>query len=195
MARMLDKKAFFDFITDFRIFNLLEKPMLPKLVVEKVWKKPGQGVVKINFNTIANGRKMSFGLVARDHDGFVLGGQVGVKDKNVQAEWAELHVLEESISFARTKNWLMLEFESNCISLVNRLTRMKADFSTMGHRIQEILKLLDSFSNVSFVWALRCCNKTADYLCDWAIVNNCTKDFNMDYLLEIHDIILRDAIN
>lgn len=152
-------------------------------------------MVKINFNTIANGRKMSFGLVARDHDGFVLGSRASVKDKNVQAEWAELHVLEESISFARTKNWLRLEFESDCVSLVNQLTRMKADFSTMGHRIQEILKLLDSFSNVSFVWALRCCNKAADYLCDWAIVNNCTKDFNMDYLLEIYDIILSDVIN
>ncbi|MBA0661886.1 hypothetical protein Goklo_006116 [Gossypium klotzschianum] len=180
---------------DFRIFNLLKKPMLSKLVVEKVWKKPGQGVVKINFNTTANGRKMSFGLVAKDHDGFVLGGRASVMDKNVQAKWAELHVLEESISFARTKNWLRLEFESDYVSLMNRLTRMKADFSTMGHRIQEILKLLDPFSNVSFVWPLRCYNKAADYLCDWAIVNNCTKDFNMDYPLEIHDIILRDAIN
>ncbi|MBA0568201.1 hypothetical protein Golob_005710 [Gossypium lobatum] len=89
---------------DFCIFNLLEKPMLPKLVVEKVWKKPGQRVVKINFNITANGKKMSFGLVARDHDGFVLGGRAGVMDKNVQAEWADLHALEEIISFARTKN-------------------------------------------------------------------------------------------
>ncbi|MBA0602826.1 hypothetical protein Gorai_002992 [Gossypium raimondii] len=65
----------------------------------------------------------------------------------------------------------------------------------MGHRIQEIFKLLDPFSSVSFVWALRCCNKVTDYLCNWAIINNCTNDFNMDYPLEVHDIILRDAIN
>lgn len=108
---------------DFRIFNLLEKTMLPKLVMEKVWEKPGQGVIKINFDTTTNGRKMSFGLVARDHDGFVLGGRAGVLEKNVQAEWAELHALEESIRFARTKNWLKLEFEADCVSLVNRLNR------------------------------------------------------------------------
>ncbi|MBA0582622.1 hypothetical protein Gorai_024760 [Gossypium raimondii] len=54
-------------------------------------------------------------------------------DKNVQAEWAEVHELEESISFARTKNWLKLQFESNCVNLVNRLNRTKADFSTMGY--------------------------------------------------------------
>ncbi|MBA0816384.1 hypothetical protein Gohar_001050 [Gossypium harknessii] len=90
-------------------------------------------MVKINFDATANGRKMSFGLVARDHDGFVLNGRVGVMNKNVKGEWAELHALEESISFARTKNWLKLEFESNCVSLVNQLNRTKADFSTMGH--------------------------------------------------------------
>ncbi|MBA0552696.1 hypothetical protein Golob_023477 [Gossypium lobatum] len=97
VARMLDNKAFSDFITvlwniwnsrnnrvfhdveekakvtweraaalsqDFRIFNILEKPMLPKPVVEN----------------------MSFGLVVMDHDGFVLGGRTGVMDKNVQAK-------------------------------------------------------------------------------------------------------------
>ncbi|MBA0707999.1 hypothetical protein Golax_019995, partial [Gossypium laxum] len=129
---------------DFLILNHLEKPMLPKPVVEEVWKKSGQGVVKINFNATAN----------------------GVIDKNVQAEWAEVHALEESINFAMTKNWLKLVFESDCVSLVNQLNRTKANFSTMGHRIQEILKLLDPFSSVSFVWAPRCCNKAVDYLCN-----------------------------
>ncbi|MBA0573770.1 hypothetical protein Golob_001027 [Gossypium lobatum] len=70
---------------DFHIFNLLEKPMLLKLVMEKVWKKPRQRVIKINFDATTNGRKMSFGLVARDHDGFVLGGRASVLEENVQA--------------------------------------------------------------------------------------------------------------
>ncbi|MBA0702464.1 hypothetical protein Goari_022032, partial [Gossypium aridum] len=112
---------------------------------------------------------------------------MGVMDRNVQVEWAELHALGESINLTRTKNWLKLEFEYDCASLVNRLNRTKVDFSTMGHRIREIIKLLDQFSSVSFVWAPRNCNKAADYLYNWAFVNNCTKDFNMDYPLEIHD--------
>ncbi|MBA0602851.1 hypothetical protein Gorai_003017, partial [Gossypium raimondii] len=115
----------------------------PKAGYGEVWKKPGRRVIKINFDATTNGRKMSFGLVARDHDGFALGGQASVLEKNVQAEWAELHALEESIRFARTKNWLKLEFEADCVSLVNPLNRPKADFSTIGHRIREILKLLD----------------------------------------------------
>ncbi|MBA0702200.1 hypothetical protein Goari_022898 [Gossypium aridum] len=58
---------------DFRIFNLVEKPMIPKPVEERGWQKLGTGVLKINFDAPVNGRMMSFGLVARDHDGFVLG--------------------------------------------------------------------------------------------------------------------------
>ncbi|KAK5775357.1 hypothetical protein PVK06_043239 [Gossypium arboreum] len=110
---------------EFRIFNFLEKPMISKPTMEKGWEKLSLRVIKINFNASTMGRKMSFGLVARDHDGFVLGGRAGVLEKNVHAEWAEFYVLEESLNFARTKNWCKLEFESDCVSLVNRLNRMK----------------------------------------------------------------------
>ncbi|MBA0562617.1 hypothetical protein Golob_007648 [Gossypium lobatum] len=158
VARSLDKKAFLDFITvlwniwnsrnnkvfrdmeeeakviwdravtlsqDFSIFNILEKPMLPKLVVEKGWKKPGQS--------------------------FVLRGRADILDKNVQAEWAKLYALEESINLARAKNWLRLEFESDYASLVNRLSKTNVDFSTMGYRIRELLKLLDPSFSFNFV--------------------------------------------
>ncbi|KAK5845660.1 hypothetical protein PVK06_001861 [Gossypium arboreum] len=228
VARALDKKAFFDFITvlwniwnsrnnkvfrdveeearmtwdraaglsrEFCIFNFLEKPMIPKPSMEKGWVKPGLGVIKINFDATTMGRKMSFGLVARDHDGFVLGGQADVLEKNVQAEWAEFHALVESLNFARTKNWRKLEFESDCVSLVNRLNKMNVDFSTMGHYIRESIKILDPCVCLNFVWAPRCCNNAADYLCKWATAQNCITDFDVDYPLEIHDIILRDAIN
>ncbi|KAL1183027.1 hypothetical protein V6Z11_A02G153800 [Gossypium hirsutum] len=54
---------------DFQIFNLMEKSMIPKPILEKAWKKPEQGVVKINFDASPIGRKLSFGLLARDHCG------------------------------------------------------------------------------------------------------------------------------
>ncbi|KHF97665.1 Transcription factor TFIIIB component B'' [Gossypium arboreum] len=68
---------------DFRIFNFMDKPLLPKPIMEKSWKKPDQGTVKINFDASSNGRQLSFGLVARDHDGFVLGGRAGMVAQNV----------------------------------------------------------------------------------------------------------------
>lgn len=71
---------------DFYIFNLMEKPLLPRPVLEKAWRKPLHGEVKINFDATIVVHKMSYGLVARDHDGFVLGGRVGIVAKEVQID-------------------------------------------------------------------------------------------------------------
>ncbi|KAK5776437.1 hypothetical protein PVK06_044396 [Gossypium arboreum] len=107
--------------------------------MEKVWKKPDQGVVKINFDASPNGRKMSFGLVARDHDGFVLGGRAG-----------------------NGLSWNLKPIVPACYL---------------------------------FAWAPRSCNKATDSLCKWAKALNCIKDFDRDYPIEIHDVILIDAMN
>ncbi|KAK5839648.1 hypothetical protein PVK06_008466 [Gossypium arboreum] len=163
--------------------------------MEKVWRKPLQGVVKINFDATITGKKMSYRLVARDHDGLVLSGRAGVLDKNVQVEWAKLQALEESISSAQSKNWSKLEFEFYCVSLVNHFNKKNDDITTMGHRIQEIYRLMGPFYSFNFTWAPRCCNKVADYLCNWAKAKNCTMDFNMDYPSDIHELVLNDAIS
>ncbi|MBA0873031.1 hypothetical protein Goshw_025589, partial [Gossypium schwendimanii] len=64
--------------------------MLPRSVVVKVRMKPPQGVVKINFDATVAGKKTRYGLLARDSDGFVLGGRAVVLDKNLQIEWGEM---------------------------------------------------------------------------------------------------------
>ncbi|MBA0557537.1 hypothetical protein Golob_014601 [Gossypium lobatum] len=197
-ARSLDKKALSDFITvlwniwnsrnnkvfndtkedakvtwdraatlsrDFRIFNIMEKPAIPKPVGEKGWQKPGPEVVKINFDAAVNDRMMSFGVVARDNDGFVLGGV------------------------------RVLLIETLKLNGVNRLKKAHVDFSTLGHRIRELFLLFEPCFNFNFVWTPRSCNKAADQLYKWAYNNKCNKVFDMDYPLEIHDVILKDAIN
>ncbi|MBA0866096.1 hypothetical protein Goshw_017857, partial [Gossypium schwendimanii] len=151
--------------------------------------------VKINFDAAVKDRKTSFGIIARDHDGFVLGRRAGVLNRNYNAEWAELYALEESIKLARDNTWVWFEFESDCASLINRLRRLNVDFSTMGHCIRALLNFLGPCFSFNFNWAPRCCNKAADQLCSWAITNNCTNTFDMDYPMEIHNIVLNDAIN
>ncbi|KAK5802655.1 hypothetical protein PVK06_030267 [Gossypium arboreum] len=58
------------------------------------------GVVKINFDASVHGKKVCYGLVARDSDGFVHGGWMGVVDKEMQIEWVEMQAMEESIKVA-----------------------------------------------------------------------------------------------
>ncbi|MBA0736589.1 hypothetical protein Gogos_010125, partial [Gossypium gossypioides] len=180
---------------DFRIFNFVENTMIPKPVGEKGWQKPRTGVVKINFDAAVEGRRMSFGLVKRDHEGFVLGGHAVVMENHAGAEWAELQALAESVELALEKRWLKLELESDCTNLVNRLKKARADFSTYGFRIRQLLNSFELCFTFNFVWTPRCCNKTADQLCIWAFKNNCSKAFDIDYPIEIHNVILKDAIN
>lgn len=64
-------------IRDFRIFNLMEKPMIPKPVVERSWQNPEPGVVKINFDASVHDKMACYGLVARDAAvSFMVGGLV-----------------------------------------------------------------------------------------------------------------------
>ncbi|KAG8493182.1 hypothetical protein CXB51_010592 [Gossypium anomalum] len=179
---------------DFRIFNLLDEPLLPRKPEDKAWSKPAEGRVKINFDASVSGKRMYFGLVAKDSNGFVLGGRMGVLDKEVQIEWAEMLALEESIYLARLKRWNKVEMETNCVSLVNRYNNKNTDLTMFGHRMREIHMLLDSFNCFNFKWAPSCCNKIADKLCTLALANICTVNFNMDYPADIHDLVLNDAI-
>ncbi|MBA0875914.1 hypothetical protein Goshw_023307, partial [Gossypium schwendimanii] len=159
--------------------------MIPKSVEERGWQKLGTRVVKINFDAAVNGRMMSFGLVARDHDGFVIGGRAGILVINARAEWTEMQALTEGMELAQEKRWLKLELESDCANLVNRLKRAHVDFSTLGFRIRQLINSFDPSFDFNFVWAPRFSNIVADLICKWAFKNNCTKAFDMDYPLEI----------
>ncbi|MBA0845901.1 hypothetical protein Goarm_022484, partial [Gossypium armourianum] len=103
--------------------------------------------------------------------------------------------LAESLELAREKRWLKLELESECANLVNRLKRAHVDFSTYGFCIRQLLNSFDPCFVFNFVWIPRCCNKAADQLRKCAYKNNCTKAVDMDYPIELHDVILKDAIN
>ncbi|MBA0765549.1 hypothetical protein Gotri_014728, partial [Gossypium trilobum] len=180
---------------DFCIFNLLEKPTIPKPVVEKGWQKPGPGTLKINFDATIHEKKTYYGLVARDSNGFVHGGCAGCVKKDLSMEWAEVQALEESINFARINNWKVVVLESDCANLVNRFNSRQKDLTVLGYRLREIQKLTTYFSKFTITWAPRCCNKVADALCKWAKIKNCYLAFNLDYSSDIHDLVLKDAIN
>ncbi|MBA0754051.1 hypothetical protein Gogos_020901, partial [Gossypium gossypioides] len=96
---------------DFRIFNLLDRPMIPKPIVERDWQKAESGVIKINFDATIHERMVCYGLVARDADGFVHRGHVGMTNK------------------------------VSSIDIVNRFNSRREDLTLMGHHLKEIWKL------------------------------------------------------
>ncbi|MBA0607069.1 hypothetical protein Godav_019431, partial [Gossypium davidsonii] len=123
---------------DFRICNFLEDLILSRKSENKTWKKPPQGMIKINFDASVHGKSAYYGLVAKDDDGFVLGGRMGFVNKELQIEWEKMQAMEENIKFARSKNWNLVELESDYASLVNRFNRRQEYLTILGHRLREI---------------------------------------------------------
>ncbi|KAH1098102.1 hypothetical protein J1N35_015023 [Gossypium stocksii] len=152
-------------------------------------------MVKINFDASVFGKKTYYELVARDADGFILGGRMGFVEREMQIEWAKMLAIEKRIKVARSNNWNYLELKSDCASLVNCFNNKDYDLTTLGHHMREIYRRFNFFNFFKLCWAPRCCNSVADNLCKWAKTNNCIKNFRMDYLVEIHNFVLNDAIN
>ncbi|KAK5811548.1 hypothetical protein PVK06_026891 [Gossypium arboreum] len=101
----------------------------------------------------------------------------------------ELLPTNAKISFIRQN------FRSDCPSLANRVKKRREDITIIGYRIKEILKTMEMFNNAAVNWIYRSCNKVVDFICKYAIINDCTLVFGMDYLKEIHDLVIDDSIN
>ncbi|KAL1102536.1 hypothetical protein V6Z11_D05G371700 [Gossypium hirsutum] len=57
----------------FRIYNLMNPPILAQIEDAKKWKRRLKGIVKINFDATVNNNMMGYGVIIRDEDRFVLG--------------------------------------------------------------------------------------------------------------------------
>ncbi|MBA0553381.1 hypothetical protein Golob_012568 [Gossypium lobatum] len=77
---------------------------------------------------------MGFGVIARDDEGFVVGGCGGSKESTLNSEWAELLALEEGVQLARKLKLQRVVFESDNASIVNKIRRNGQDFTILGQR-------------------------------------------------------------
>ncbi|MBA0823606.1 hypothetical protein Goarm_020324 [Gossypium armourianum] len=149
---------------------------------------------EVNFDTAVSDKKMSFGMIVRDLDGFVLGG--GIIEIDTQVEWAELKAFKESILFAINRKFGDVLFETDNVSMVNRIKKKRdKDITILGHQINEVYKLLKGLNVAKICWAKRCCNRTTDFICKDALTENYNLIFDVDYPADIHDLILNDSIN
>ncbi|MFQ6626119.1 hypothetical protein Gotur_006364 [Gossypium turneri] len=134
-------------------------------------------------------------LIVRDFDGFVLSEGWGFKDEDMTVDWEKLYALEESLKITRSLNIPNAIFETDCASLANKVKKGKEDITIIGYHIKEILKTMEMCNNAAVNWINRSCNKVADFICKYAIINDCTLVFGMDYPKEIHDLVIDDSIN
>ncbi|MBA0786148.1 hypothetical protein Gotri_026998, partial [Gossypium trilobum] len=67
---------------------------------------------------------------------------------------------------------------------------MGTNITIIGERINKIQKMMDTFLLATICWANRSCNSIADFICKNAIEKNCNWDFNIDYPVEIHELVI-----
>ncbi|MBA0878718.1 hypothetical protein Goshw_022500 [Gossypium schwendimanii] len=134
---------------DFRIYNLMNDPIIPATPTCKIWEKPPRGYAKVNFDATINKNKTSYGFIIRDEEGFVIGGGGGFKEETSSAEWAKLYAFEESLKKARALNISKIVFETDNASLVNRVKKHGRDITIMGTRINEIQIVMGNFHSAT----------------------------------------------
>ncbi|MFQ6656043.1 hypothetical protein Gotur_026320 [Gossypium turneri] len=64
----------------------------------------------------------------------------GFKDVEMLAAWVELYAFEESLKFAISLNISKVIFESDCVSLVNKVKKRGKDITMLGYGLQAIGK-------------------------------------------------------
>ncbi|MBA0670956.1 hypothetical protein Goklo_024874 [Gossypium klotzschianum] len=82
---------------EFCICNLINEPLLSSNPVVQKWENPPKGFVKINFDASVYNNKVNYGVIARDEDGFVLGGGRGLNERPILMEEAKCYTFKESI--------------------------------------------------------------------------------------------------
>ncbi|MBA0688427.1 hypothetical protein Goari_006218 [Gossypium aridum] len=105
---------------DFKIYNITYPPVIPLILANKKWMKPPIGYVKINFDADISNSGVGYGVIAKDSDGFVIGGCYGFKDKQLDVNWAKMEAFVESLKLTATLNVPSTIFESDSSNLVKK---------------------------------------------------------------------------
>ncbi|MFQ6639159.1 hypothetical protein Gotur_016853 [Gossypium turneri] len=79
--------------------------------------------------------------------------------------------------------------------LVNAVNKRRLNITVLGQCIRSECDAFSSFESVQVKWANRNSNYAADSLCKLAIRNENDLYFDMEYPMDIHNIIIRDSIN
>lgn len=73
---------------NFCLHNFMKNPLRPRIYDTQKWRKPPNGVVKINVDAVIKENNISTDMIACDNEGFVPGGFVSYNDDVICVEWA-----------------------------------------------------------------------------------------------------------
>ncbi|MBA0756008.1 hypothetical protein Gogos_021316 [Gossypium gossypioides] len=133
--------------------------------------------VVLGQNVLVCNNKVDYGVIARDEDGFVLGGGGGLNEIPISMEEAKCYTFEESIKLAcrlNIKSDVIFETDNAC--LVNKLKSHHTYIMINDTRIKECKKAFVNFKLADLVWTNCSCNMVTDF------VRKCVRRLDLDFL-------------
>ncbi|KAK5845400.1 hypothetical protein PVK06_001582 [Gossypium arboreum] len=157
-----------------------EPPIIPSISMHKRWTKPPDGVIKIKVDVAVVNGNVGYGAIARDHDGFVIGGCYSFANKSQDVNWAKFEAFVEGLNLALKLKVDKLILECDSAYLVNTVKKKDQDITILGCCINKAYRKFRNFTSVQVKWIRRCSNKAADFQCNLAITDKCNLYFNID---------------
>lgn len=140
------------FLDDFRLYNLTLPPLFPPKVTVAKWLKSPASVIKINVNAACNSDGMGIGVLARDHEGFVVGGRMYFSDVITSCTWVEAKAVYMGFSWAKEKYMNEVIIEGNCACIINKINSGKEDITTLGLFLKGLKNSIKYSNKVTFKW-------------------------------------------
>ncbi|XP_042950227.1 uncharacterized protein LOC122282332 [Carya illinoinensis] len=161
---------------------------------EVKWKRPGENIVKINWDVAFDKKslKIGAGVVIRDEEGEVLTCLCMPRTNIYSPIVVELQELWRAVNVCTELRFINVEFECDALTIVNAVNNIDENWAWYGQLIEDLRSM---FSGVS-IWKLqhiyREGNKVAHSLAKKAIGLDEELVWTEDYLEEVFSHVFFD---
>nr|XP_027120691.1 uncharacterized protein LOC113737705 [Coffea arabica] len=138
--------------------------------VKRGWERPQGNWIKINTDAALHKKtcKAGWGIVARDRNGMLLGAWACPTTKCAEAQVEEALAIREAMVVAKRKGWRMVEFESDCKVVVDKINAHEEEIS-IATILLDIWRLKTEFSKCCFSFTRRSNNSVSHHIAKYAI--------------------------
>ncbi|KAM5562690.1 hypothetical protein ABKV19_017740 [Rosa sericea] len=150
----------------FNEYKLVHASSIPGVKVIQRWTSPAEHVLKCNIDGSYSyhQRKGGVGCVLRDHKGDFRAALTKVVHNANSAFQVELLALKAAVQFAISLHHEQVQFESDCLQLVQTINAEDEDASICGHVVDEVRAMFSNYPMFSLAHVSRRANNVAHNL-------------------------------
>ncbi|KAF5445799.1 hypothetical protein F2P56_034822 [Juglans regia] len=160
------------------------------------WKKPREGVTKINWDAafLKSSKRMGIGIVFRDQEGDILLSACIPLSSVMTAAQAEANALWKALKMCEELRIGEAELEGDALSIVNAINNREENWEWGGQTIEDIRGLLHNRPQWHVTHTFREANKVADFLAKFSLNVNEEVIWMEDGPEGLYSLVLQDKV-